>query len=76
MPTWVWIVVGPGLSLGLSFLVGIALARILGAIGRQISELYETENWATLPPTRASSQDREQQPDEAEAESSRVRGLR
>lgn len=73
---WVWIVLGLGLSLGLSLLVGIALARILGAIGRQISELYETENWATLPPTRASRTDREQQPDEAEAESSRVSRLR
>jgi hypothetical protein len=73
---WVWIVVGLGPFLGLSLLVGIAMARIFGAIGQQISELYETENWATLPPTRASRKAREQQPDEAEAESSRVSRLR
>ena len=45
---WVWIVIGFGSFLGLSLLVALALARVLGTIGWQVSELYETEAWATL----------------------------
>lgn len=76
MPMWVWIAIGLGSFLGLSLLVGFALARVLGAIGRQLSELYETEGWATVPPTRASKEVEEQQPDEVEANPSRVVRLR
>ena len=47
---WVWIMIGVGSFLGLSLLMGFALARILGTIGRQIGGLYETEDWAMLPP--------------------------
>lgn len=58
---WVWIVIGLGSFLALSLLVGFTLARVLGTIGRQVSELYEIEDWATLPPTRASKVVKEQQ---------------
>ena len=68
---WVWIVIGVGSFLGLSLLVGFALATILGTIGRQISELHETDDWAMLPPTRASIEPKEQQPRE-QAKSSPV----
>jgi hypothetical protein len=68
---WVWIVIGVGSFLGLSLLVGFALATILGTIGRQISELQQTDDWATLPPTRASNEMNEQQPEE-QATSARV----
>ena len=61
---WVWIVIGVGSFLGLSLLVGLGLAAILGTIGRQISELHETDDWAMLPPTRASIEPKEQQPQE------------
>jgi len=71
MPMWVWIMIGVGSFLGLLLLMGFALARILGTIGRQISGLYETENWAMLPPTRA-SKDVKEEPEEVEARSSRV----
>jgi hypothetical protein len=64
MPMWVWIVIGVGSFLGLSFLVGLGLAAILGTIGRQISELHETDDWAMLPPTRDSIEPKEQQPRE------------
>jgi hypothetical protein len=64
MPMWVWIVIGVGSFLGLSLLVGLGLAAILGSIGRQISELHETDDWAMLPPTRASIEAKEQQPQE------------
>jgi hypothetical protein len=73
MPVWVWIVVGLGSFLVLSLLVGLALARILGTIGRRISELYETGDWA-LPPTRASKDVSEKQTEEDEAKSSQVHG--
>jgi hypothetical protein len=59
---WVWIAIGIGSFLSLSLLSGFALARTLGVLERQISE-YETEYWATLPPTRASKDIKEQQPD-------------
>jgi hypothetical protein len=71
MPMSVWIVIAVGSFLGLSLLVGFALAAILGTIGRQISELYETDDWAMLPPTRASKEPKEQQPRE-QAKSSPV----
>jgi hypothetical protein len=71
MPMWVWIAIGLGSFLGLSLLVGLALARILGTIGRQISELYETEQWAMQPPTRASREGIEARV-EQEAKSGRV----
>jgi hypothetical protein len=63
MPVWVWIVVGLGSFLVLSLLVGLAVARILGTIGRRISELYEAEPWA-LPPTRPSKDVSEQRAEE------------
>jgi hypothetical protein len=72
MPMWVWIMIGVGSFLGLSLLVGFALARILGTIGRQISGLYETEDWSMLPPTRAAKDVEEEQPEEVEAKSSGV----
>jgi len=37
---------------------------ILGRIGRQISELHQTDDWAILPPTRASKEVKEQQSEE------------
>jgi hypothetical protein len=66
MPMWIWIVIGVGSFLGLSVVVGFALALILGTIGRQISEMQASEGWATLPPTRASKDLKEQQPEEVE----------
>ncbi len=68
---WIWIVIGVGSFLGLSLLLGLGLAAILGTIGRQISELHETDDWAMLPPTRASIEPKEQPPRE-QAKSSPV----
>ena len=68
---WVWIVIGVGSFLGLSLFVGLGLAAILRTIGRQISELHQTDDWAMLPPTRASKEPKEQQPRE-QAKSSPV----
>jgi hypothetical protein len=64
MPMWVWVAIGVGSFLGLSILLAFGFARFLGMLGRQVSEMYETENWAALPPTRASKEAKERQPDE------------
>jgi hypothetical protein len=76
MPMWVWIAIGVGGFLGLSVLVGLATARVLGLIGRQISEMYETEDWSSLPPTRGSQDVAQEQPDEVDVTFSRVIRLR
>ncbi len=64
MPMWVWIAIGVGSFLGLSLLMGLALAGILGTIGRQISELHQTDDWTTLPPTRARKEVKEEEEEE------------
>jgi hypothetical protein len=76
MPMWVWVAIGLGSFLGLSVLGGIAMARIVTAIGRQLSEMYETEVWARVPPTRAWRAIQGPQPDEVEEKSSYVVQLR
>ena len=68
---WVWILIAVGSFLGLSGLAGFVLARILGTIGREISELHQSDDWAMLPPTRASKAVKEEQPQE-QVKSSRV----
>ena len=69
---WSWIMIGVGSFLVLSLLIALALGRILGTIGREISALYEMDDWAMLPPTRAARDTKEDHPEEVEAESSPV----
>jgi hypothetical protein len=57
-------------------LVGLATARVLGVIGREISEMYESEDWSSLPPTRGSQDVAQEQPDEVDVTFSRVVRLR
>jgi len=73
---WLWIAIGVCLLLVFSLLVGMALARVLGTIGREISELYETEDWAKAPPTRALKDANEGEPQEAERKRGRLSRLR
>jgi hypothetical protein len=47
---WMWIAIGLATVLVVSVAVTFALAVILGAIARGVSELYENEIWTTLPP--------------------------
>ena len=68
---WVWIVIGVGSFLGLSLVAGLGFAAILGTIGRQMSELHETD-WAMLPPTRAAIEPKEEQQPQEQANSSPV----
>ncbi len=50
----VFVLIGVGIAglLALSFLVGFAMARILGTIGDDITELLEAEPWTSAPMTR------------------------
>ena len=52
MSTWLWVIVGMGLFFALSVLVGLAVAAVLGRIGREISELLENGHWASAPLAR------------------------
>jgi hypothetical protein len=52
MTMWVWIGVGLAGLLAASLLVGLAIARILGTIGDEITELLEAEPWTSAPLTR------------------------
>lgn len=61
---WVWVAIGLGSFFSLSIVVGFAVARILGTIGRQISELHETEMWTSAAPTRALEDAGNEQPQE------------
>jgi hypothetical protein len=53
MTLWAWIAVGAAAALGVSLLVGLAIAAVLGTIGREVGELVETESWSSAPPARA-----------------------
>jgi hypothetical protein len=55
MSVWVWIVIGAISLIVFSLLVGLVIARILGSIGREISQVLEAEAeaWATAPLTHA-----------------------
>ncbi len=75
MTVWTWLAVGVGSFLVLSLLLGLAVAAVLGEIGRRVSELHESEGWATAPPNRALGEV-EPQAGEAKAEQDRVVRLR
>jgi hypothetical protein len=76
MSVWVWIAIGVGSLLVLSLFVGLAVAAVLGNIGRRVSELYETEGWATAPPARALPDAGERQREEVKTKRRRVVRLR
>ncbi|MBA3735806.1 MAG: hypothetical protein H0W90_11535 [Actinobacteria bacterium] len=64
MPISLWVTVGLVAFLALPLLVSLVVARILGTIGRQVSELYEMEAWSSTPPTRALEDAGDEQPQE------------
>jgi hypothetical protein len=76
MSVWVWIAIGVGSLLVLSLFVGLAVAAVLGNIGRRVSELYETEDWVTAPPARALTDAGERQREEVKTKRGRVIRLR
>ena len=53
MPVWDWILIGATTVLGLSVLVSLAVAAILGGISREVSQLLEPEAWGWTPQKQA-----------------------
>jgi hypothetical protein len=72
MPVWTWIPIGIGSFLFVSLLVGLFVARVLGTVSHAATELYETEMWALMPPSRT-VRDAEPQADESERDTRVVR---
>jgi hypothetical protein len=56
MTVWGWIGVATVTFLGLTLVVTLAVARILGAIGHKVSELLDEEAWTTAPLARAAEE--------------------
>jgi hypothetical protein len=52
MPVWAWILTGAATAVGLSLLVGLGVAAVLGSIAREASDLMSLEPWASAPLTR------------------------
>jgi hypothetical protein len=52
MSVWAWAAVGVGAFLGMSVMLGLALATILGRIAEDVTGLREHELWASAPLTR------------------------
>jgi hypothetical protein len=65
MTVWGWIAIGAFVLMGVSLLVGLAIARILGTISDEISQLLDEDAWSSAPLARAigTPQDAPMQPD-------------
>jgi hypothetical protein len=50
MPVLMWIAIGAAVVLALSTVLGLGLAAVLRAVGREVDELLESDLW-TLGPT-------------------------
>jgi hypothetical protein len=46
------VIIATSLFFALSALVGLAIPAVLGRVGREISELLESDHWASAPLTR------------------------
>jgi hypothetical protein len=54
MTIWAWVAIGAAAWIGLSLLVGLAIARVVGSIAHAVSDLIDDEEaWASAPLTRA-----------------------
>jgi hypothetical protein len=52
MPVLTWIAVGVGGSFVLATAVALGVASILGVIARDVSALYDGDDWAEVPVSR------------------------
>jgi hypothetical protein len=55
MAVWIWILVAAAGLAALSLIVGLIVARVLGAIGREISNVLQAEVWSYTPLMRGSA---------------------
>jgi hypothetical protein len=56
MTVWAWIGVATITFIGLTLVVTLAVARILGAIGHRVSELLDEEAWTSAPLARGADE--------------------
>jgi hypothetical protein len=62
MSIWTWIVIAAFSWTGFSFLVGLAIARVLGSISHRVSDLLgaqKAEAWAFAAPLARGIEERE-----------------
>jgi hypothetical protein len=53
MTAWGWVTIGAAGAFGLSALVALTVAAILGSISRDVSQLLNAELWSVAPLKRA-----------------------
>jgi hypothetical protein len=53
MSVWAWLAIGIGAFFGVALVLGLAIARILGRISQDVTEMLEAEAWSAAPLTRA-----------------------
>ena len=57
MSTWAWVGLGFAIFFALSTLVTLAVATILGRVGREVSELLDSAAWSSAPLAREHAED-------------------
>jgi hypothetical protein len=57
MSTWAWVGVGFAIFFLLSTLVTLAVATILGRVGREVGELLDSAAWSSAPLARGHAED-------------------
>jgi hypothetical protein len=53
MTVWGWIAVTAGTLIGLSIVISLVIAKILGSISSGLNQMFEEESWRSAPLTRA-----------------------
>jgi hypothetical protein len=53
MTVWGWIAVTAGALIGLSIVISLVIARILGSISSGLNQMLDDESWTLAPLTRA-----------------------
>jgi hypothetical protein len=69
---WLWAIAGAGAFVVLSVVASLGIAALLGQIGRDVSDLLESEAWTRAPLGRDEGEVEAKEPKEAtEAEAKR-----
>jgi hypothetical protein len=55
--TWAWVAIGLATFFLLSTFVTLAVATILGRVGREVSELLDSAAWSSAPLAREQAED-------------------
>jgi hypothetical protein len=55
MPMLMWMAIGAAVVLGMSTVLGLGLAAVLRAVGREVDELLESDLWTLAPTVRTNA---------------------